>query len=138
MPSSRDALGEQVLGEGAVLEGLHVALDSGLSALEFGFDGAAFLVVLAGRRGRLLASFGEHPGEGVELDERVKDGGFEGVGSDAFAGAGGPAVAAAAPAHVVAVAVALASGRGAHVAPPAAVAGHQPREQVVGVGVGVA
>ncbi|MDA8314873.1 MAG: hypothetical protein M0010_06815 [Actinomycetota bacterium] len=135
-----DAWAEHVVADGASLEGEDVALDGRFGLLELGGRGVDLVAVVPEGLGELVVlerdGAGDEVGVGVEGEERVEDGGFEDIRADALAVAGLFAVALAGEAGVVAVAVAS-SGRGdADVVASAALAGDEPGQEVVGMGVG--
>jgi hypothetical protein len=79
------------VGEGAGLEGVHVALDGGLGFGQLGVGGRQLVVSLAhGERGGVVVRLqraGNELGIAVEIDERGEDRVFEGVCSEAFCSA---------------------------------------------------
>ncbi|MDA8359264.1 MAG: hypothetical protein M0Z95_23845 [Actinomycetota bacterium] len=135
-----DARSEHVVADGAGLEGADVALDGGFGLFQLGGGGVDLVAVLVGGGGDLLGLDGDgacdEVGVGVEGEEGVEDGGFYDIGADALAVAGVFAVALAGEAGVVAVAVASTGCGDTDVVPSAALAGDEPGEEVVGVGVG--
>jgi hypothetical protein len=109
VPKVANAIGEDVGGEGAGFEGVHVTVNRRVGLGDLGFGGGEFFSLLAGGVDRgLLIGFGgagDQFGVAVEVDQRGEDGVFEGVGAQAFTGAGLLAVALGGPAGVVAIAV---------------------------------